>query len=186
MSNRSNMIYNKKHQYTTEYKGISSLYFKHLLNVIIRIGDLENAHQRVLDFGSGFGMLKQILMKRASATNVINYDIEPELSDFTDWRDSEFDVIVANEVFYTFEPEELDSLLIEFKNKNINCELIVGISKQSIINNLGKFILSVPDAHKSTKLNPKQELSILLNHMYPISHKSVWFLADVYRLKFRT
>ena len=131
-------------------------------------------------------MLKQMLTKRAIGANVINYDIEPDLSDLTDWRDSEFDVIVANEVFYTFEPDQLDSLLIQFRSKNQNCELIVGISKQSILNNIGKYILSAPDAHKSTKLNPKQEISILLNHMYPVAHKSVWFLADVYRLKFKT
>ena len=116
--------------------------------------------------------------------NVINYDIEPDLTEIEDWRDVDFNIVVANEVFYTFDQIALESLMAELKKKNKNLEIIVGISKQSIINNIGKIILGEGGAHNSTVLNPKEEIAILLQHMEIIDHKSVWYLADIYRLRF--
>ncbi len=175
-----------QHEFTTEYQGISGIYFMKLLETIISIGNLDKDGLNILDYGAGYGILKRILSKDGVKVNVVNYDIEPDLTDIDDWHDANFDTIVANEVFYTFDAIQLEHLLTEFRQKNIKAELIVGISKQSFLNNFGKVVFGQSDAHKSTKLKPKDELSILSKHMDIIDHKSVWFLADVYKLRFKS
>lgn len=173
-----------KYRLTTEYKGIPGIYFRKLLNTIIDVGELDRNNLTILDYGAGYGILKKIIKDKNKMVNVINYDIEPDFTDVEDWRGVDFDIVVANEVFYTFDQIALESLLVELKKKNNNLEVIVGISKQSIINNLGKIILSEWDAHNSTVLNSKEEIAILLKYMEIIDHKSVWHLADIYRLRF--
>jgi hypothetical protein len=84
------------------------------------------------------------------------------------------------------EASQLERLLTEFRQKNENAELIIGISKQSFVNNIGKVILGKWNAHILAKLKPKDELSVLSKYMEIISHKSVWYLADVYRFRFKT
>ena len=173
-----------EHTLTTEYKGIPGIYFRKLLFTIIDLGRLDRNNLTILDYGSGYGVLKSIIKNRNKTVNVINYDIEPDLTEIKDWRNVDFDVVVANEVFYTFDQVALEFLLVEFKKKNQNIEIIVGISKQSIINNIGKIIFRESEAHNLTLLNPKEEIAILLEHMEIIDHKSVWCLADIYRLRF--
>lgn len=174
-----------KYQLTTEYKGITQFYFSKLLNTIIRIGDLERDNLNILDYGSGYGVIKKILNKRNKLVNVINFDIQPELTDISDWHNVDFNVVVANEVFYTFDPQELEELLQDFRKYNSKVEFVVGISKQSFLNNVGKVLFGKPDAHNLTKILPKDEIRILSKYLYILEHKSVWFLADVYRLKFK-
>jgi hypothetical protein len=173
-----------EYRLTTEYKGIPGIYFRKLLNTIIDLGRLDRNNLTILDYGAGHGVLKNIIKDRNKMVNVINYDIEPDLTEIKDWRDVDFNIVVANEVFYTFDQIALESLMVELKKKNKNLEIIVGISKQSIINNIGKIILGEGGAHNSTVLNPKEEIAILLKHMEIIDHKSVWYLADIYRLRF--
>jgi hypothetical protein len=176
---------NNKHKMTTEYTGIPGIYFKKLLNTIIDIGGLERNDLNILDYGAGYGVLKNIINSRNKTVNVINYDIELDLTDIEDWRDVDFDVVVANEVFYTFDSSALEALLLEFKEKKKALEIIVGISKQSFFNNLGKAIFGKSDAHDSTVLSPRAEITVLLKYMKVIDHKSVWLLADVYKLRFK-
>ena len=153
-----------------------------ILREIVAIGNLANQKDlRILDFGCGFGELKKIL----GANRVVGYDIIPELSDVLDWRSVEFDVIVANEVFYCFNSDALNSLLLELKNHNPELMLIVGISKQGVLNNIGKYILFRPNAHSATKISPSQELEILLGHCTIVKHVSLFFLVDIFLLKFK-
>lgn len=170
---------------TTEYKGISGIYFKKLLRAIIQIGKLKRENLRVLDFGCGTGELKKIITKNHPKTKVINYDILENLSEIKNWQNESFDIVVANEVFHTFQKDKLESLLLEFKKNNPQLEFIVGISKQSLLNTIGKYLLMQTGSHKYTVLNPKDEINILCRHLSIIDHKSVWYLADVYRLKFK-
>jgi SAM-dependent methyltransferase len=170
---------------TTSYSGISGIYFKHLLKEIVKIGNFKDKNSNVLDFGCGVGLFKRLIKKINPDIKVINYDIKKEYSEVDNWQDENFDVLVANEVFYYLTSEELDKLLLEFKKKNPNLEIIVGSSKQSWVNTLGQILLFQINSHKNTILKPKEELNILTKHLDIIDHKSVWFLADVYRLKYK-
>ena len=102
---------------TTSYSGISGIYFKHLLNEIVKIGNFNGKNFKILDFGCGIGIFKKLIKKINPDIKVINYDVKKEYSDIENWQDESFDVVVANEVFYYLKPEELDKLLLEFKKK---------------------------------------------------------------------
>ena len=171
----------RRYKQTTEYGGISGFYFNRLLQSLIKVGGLENDKKGVLDFGAGLGVLKRML----PGSKIINYDVVRELSDVDDWKEVAFDVMVINEVLYLFEEKEILQLLVDVKRINPKAELVVGISRQSWLNNLGKIILGQADAHSGTKTGPKEELKILRSQMDVVQHKSVLMLADVYRLKFK-
>ena len=85
----------RKYKNVTEYGGIAGIYLHRLLTTIISIGGLKYRNLRVLDFGSGHGMLKKILRD----VEVIDFDIVKELSDVSDWMSVSFDIVVVNEVF---------------------------------------------------------------------------------------
>lgn len=166
----------------TIYSGLSKFYFRSLLKQIINVGNLRKPDITILDFGCGKGELKRILV----GANVIGYDIIPSLSDVVDWRSVDFDIFVSNEVFYSFSENELEELLLELKEKNVNLELVVGISRQGLLNNIGKYLLGRSDAHSAKKLDPKKELEILERHCRIICKKNVMNLANVYSLTFKT
>ena len=174
-----------QYKVTTNYGLISGIYFRKILKVIIQLGGLGTRNIIILDFGAGFGFLKSMLLKLNSFARIVNYDIKKDLTEIEDWRDVEFDVLVCNEVFYTFEKEELIHLLNELKSHNKNLEMLVGISKQGFLNNLGKILLGEFDAHSGTKLKPIEEINVLQEHMDVIAKRTIWGLADVYHLKFK-
>ena len=171
----------RKYKQTTAYDGIKSIYFHQILKKIISIGGLKYRNLRVLDFGSGYGELKKML----PGVEVINFDIVKELSDVNDWKSVSFDIVVVNEVFYLFDEFEIFQFLNDLYTINNNTELIVGISRQSWLNNFGKIILGQGDAHKGTKTPPLKEIKILKSMMDIIKHKSVYMLSDVYHLCFK-
>lgn len=165
----------------TIYSGLSQFYFRRLLKKIVKVGRLEQQSGIILDFGCGRGELKRML----GSGKVIGYDIIPELSDVPDWHTVNFDVLVANQVFYSFSEEQLSLLLRQLKQKNPLLELVVGISRQGLLNNVGKYILGQPDAHSAAKITAKKELSILKRQCDVIAHDSFMSLADVYFLRLK-
>ncbi len=165
----------------TRYAGLPQYYFRYLLGCVIRIGRLERSDICILDFGCGSGELKRMLAGR----KVISYDVIADLSEIEDWRDANFDVLVANQVFYTFSEEALDALLLELRCKNPTLELVVGTSQQGFLNNVGKYLLGRPNAHSSTKIGPQKEIEILERYCMVKRQKNVLNLANVYCLNFK-
>ena len=165
----------------TPYSGLSKFYFERLLKQIIKIGDLHKTESKILDFGCGIGELKRILGRE----NIIGYDVVPELSDVEDWRLVSFDILVANEVFYSFSEEDLDGLVAELKKVNPNLLLIVGISRQGWLNNIGKLLLGRSDAHSATKLSPRKEVEVLMRKCAIVKSKNVMNLANIYLMRFK-
>ena len=171
----------RKIKYVTGYSLIAGIYFRKILSTIVQVGELESSGLRVLDFGCGHGVLK----KMNPQIDITGYDIVRELTEVDAWNLLAFEVVVSNEVFYRFNEEQLEHLLREFKSHNKNMELVVGISRQSFINKVGSELLGHGDAHDETKLKPAEEKNVLLHLMEIIGQRTVWGLADVYRLKFK-
>ena len=171
----------RKRKNVTEYTGIGGIYFRKLLSTIISIGGLKYRNLKILDFGSGYGMLKKML----PGIEVTNFDIIKKLSDVDDWKTVTFDIVVVNEVFYLFDESEIFQFLNNLYTINSNTELIVGVSRQAWLNNFGKIILGQNDAHEGIKISPEKEIQILKSRMDIISHKSVYMLADIYHFRFR-
>jgi len=164
----------------TTYKGISKFYFNYLLFEIIKIASLDSRDIKVLDFGCGKNQLKKILGKK-----VVGFDVIEELSDVSDWRALNFEVMVANQVFYSFTKEELVSVLEELKARRKKIELVVGISRQGLLNKLGKNLLGKFHAHSATKMDPKTEIAVLLKYCELIEKRNILFLSNIYRLELK-
>lgn len=165
----------------TQYAGLARLYSHHLLKRIIEVGELKTSAAKILDFGCGTGELKRLL----GEGKVIGFDIIPALSDIPDWRTEEFDVLVANQVFYSFSEKDLEALLVELRGKNPSLRLVVGISRQGVLNNIGKYLLRRPDAHSRTRIGPKKEIEILKKFCIFVKRRGVFSLSDVYVLTFK-
>lgn len=161
------------------YSGLKGFYFYSILKCIIKIGGLRKRDVKILDFGCGVGKLKKLL-----GDKVVGYDIIPELSDVDDWRKVDFDVVVANEVFYLFSEEELRTFLNELYNCNPKVDLIVGISRQGVLNNFLKILAGQKNAHDGTKLMPYDELRILKDRMKVVKKRTVFFMCDIYLMRF--
>jgi SAM-dependent methyltransferase len=162
------------------YYGLKGIYFFRILRTIIRLGALDHRDVRILDFGCGTGRLSQLLPGK-----VIGYDIISELSDVPDWRLVQFDVVVVNEVSFLFSAEELTELLGQIMTINPEAEFLVGISRQSLLNNVLKYLAGRPDSHAGTKLRPKEELKVLTNYLDILDRASVFQMCDVYFMRYK-
>jgi 2-polyprenyl-3-methyl-5-hydroxy-6-metoxy-1,4-benzoquinol methylase len=162
------------------YSGLKGTYFNRIIRKIISIASLDKRKIRILDFGCGVGKLKKVL-----GNKVINYDVLEDLSEIKDWKKAKFDVIVANEVFYLFTHDELRKFISDLYKINPDAELIVGISRQEIINKILAFLAGQRDAHDNTKLKHDDEIRILRERMKILRIKSVFFMCDILMLKFK-
>ena len=160
------------------YSGLKGIYFKKILITIIRLGELDRPDIRILDFGCGTGRLSELLPGK-----VIGYDINPKLSEIGDWRKALFDVVVSNQVFEYFTASELSSFLTELRLINPDVELIVGTSRQRMLNAILAYLAGESDAHADAKLRPNEELELLKGHFEVQSRANVFQLCDIYRMR---
>jgi SAM-dependent methyltransferase len=168
----------------TKHKFISGIYFNLILRKIISL-ILKNKFKTILDFGCGFGYLKKkLLVYKKKNIKVINYDIIKELTEVKNFKNQKFECLVANQVFYLFKKKQLHELLNYLSKKNPTLFLIVTISRQSLLNNIGKFILNEKNAHMGTKLSPYEEIRILRKYTFILKKINILFLSDIYFLKF--
>ena len=165
---------------TTEYKGIAKIYFLKILSTIIKLGNLKNTQQTILDFGCGHGTLAKLVPK----SNIIGYDIIPEWSDISIWEQVPFDIFVSNQTFYLIEKNKLEEIFRKIKELNPSTKLIIGMSRKSTLNKIGMLILNYKNAHDGYKLEPHEEISLIKKYCKIIKKKSVFFLADVYLCEF--
>lgn len=162
------------------YVGLKRFYFYRILKKIIEIGNFKNREIKILDFGCGINKLKTLLPNK-----VVGYDIQPELTEIDDWKKAKFDVIVANAVFYLMTEKELKDFLGELYKHNPTLELIFVTSKRNIINKVLKSFASEQDAWADIKLQREDELKILMERMTMIKKINVYFMAEVYLMKFK-
>ena len=173
----------KRSSNITKHGIVSGIYFNSILNNIIKLINTKRKI-KVLDFGCGYGYLKKKLIKNSNI-KIINFDIIKKLSDISDGRKAKFDYLVSTHVFMYFKKKELENLLINLKKHNNKLKLIVTISKQGLLNNIGKFILNEKNAHTGTFLNPTNELNLLKKKMNVIQKINVFFPSDIYLLEFK-
>jgi len=173
----------KRFSNITKHGIFSGIYFNNILKNIICLIKVRNK-VKILDFGSGYGYLKKKLIKNPKF-KVINFDIIKELSDVSDWKRVKFDYLVSTHVFMYLKKKELEDLLLSLKKHNKKLKLIVTISKQGLLNNIGKFILNEKNAHKGTFLQPISEINLLKKKMKIIKKVDIFFLSDIYLLEFK-
>ena len=165
---------------TTEYKGITRIYFYRILSTLIKLGNLKNTNKTILDFGCGYGMLKKLLPN----SNVLGYDIVEKWSDVKNWEEVPFDIFVSNQTFCHLNENEVEKILKKIISLNPEAKIIVSMSRKSFINKLGMQIFNYKNAYSAYKIDPSQELLILKKYCKIIKRKSVFFLSDVYLCEF--
>lgn len=162
------------------YDGLAGIYFHRIQNKIIELGNLRNAN-KILDYGCYTGELKKKL-----GNKVINYDINPDLSEVDDWKSQDFDVVVSNQVFVYLLEEELTEFIFELKKKNKNVTLIVGLPRLNFMSNICKSLTGNSKAHEGISLDSNKVLEILTREMNIIKKLSVFAMCELYLMKFKT
>lgn len=131
-------------------------YFNRIIDTAIKMAEFQ-PQETILDFGCGNQYLKQKLPQH----KIIGYDIVPEMSDVTDYREVNPDVIFANSVFEHLSAEELDQTLKTFNQ----ARLITITPKENVLAKMiVKLIPSVSKSWDDHKLNHKQIYDILKKH----------------------
>ena len=169
----------KKEFKQTLYKGAGKIYFKSIIDEIIKIG-LLSKERKILDFGCGVKFLEKRLNKK-----ILNYDIYPEFSEIGDIFEHDFDVMVINHVLMYLSPKDIRGLFDKLLLHRKNCKFIIGISRVSLLNKLLAIFALEFNAHKNTKTSPILQKEIILEYCDLISHKSVFFMTDIFYLKFK-
>ena len=150
------------------------------MNVIIEIGKLkERKALKVLDFGCGLKKLKPFIK------NYTGYDIDSRFTEIKDWRDVEFDVVIANAVFMYMTENELKIFIKQLYKHNSNVELIFATTRQNIITKTFKFITGQLKGYADVKLSYRDQLYILTRHFRIINKITIFGLNDVYLMKFK-
>ena len=142
---------------------ITKFYFDLIYKNIITIGKFDE-NKKILDFGCGFGYLKIWNKKIGNISEIINYDVVKELSDVEDIFDVDFEKIVFCQSLYLLEENHIIDLLKKLKEKNSNLDIIVVISKQSLLNKLLSILLFHWKFYKSVKTSPLIEEKLLKKH----------------------
>ncbi|MCK5320691.1 hypothetical protein KAJ61_04870 [Candidatus Parcubacteria bacterium] len=130
--------------YTEDYyKGFSRIYFQKILNTIIKFGDLKNEKGLILDFGCGVGRLKKTLKKN----NIINYDIEPKLTEIDDYKELKPEKIILSGVLEHLYLDEIKKLLDEFILMNKNAELLIYLPTENLVSKIAMRLAGQKNAH---------------------------------------
>ncbi len=165
---------------TTNYSGISRIYFDKIITEIISLGKLNLTKKKILDFGCGEKRLEKMLNKK-----IYNYDINPVYNEVDNLDYINFDIIVMNHVLMYLSKNEIELLFNKFFSKNPNCEFLIGIGKQNYISLIAKSISFKFKAHEGTVSSYKEQLEVINNSTNIIkSKKNIFFMTDIFLCKF--
>ena len=167
---------------TTDYSKITQkYYFEYVAKRIIKIAKLQNTNKTILDFGCGQKIFSRLLKNY----EIINYDIKPEYTEFESYENLHFDIVIFNHVLMYLYPSEIEKLLDKIKKLNPNCEMVLGISRQNIINRIAMILSFNPLAHKGIRSTYKEQVEIFFKKTKLIEKKSnILAMTDIFYSRF--
>jgi len=164
------------------YKGIGSFYFKSVISNIIKIGNLNKTEKVILDFGCG----SKILSKELSGKKILNYDKNPQYTDYTDYKNLNFDIVILNHVLMYMEDKEIEETFKTIRKINEKCEFIIGIGKGGFLNKLAAVLSLNFTAHQGTLSSHAQQIKIIEKQMEILKvKKNIFFMTDIYYVRFK-
>ena len=163
------------------YKGIAGIYFRRVLQTIIRMGNLRKEAGLILDYGCGVGHLKHAL----PAKNVIGYDVLPELTEVKDYRKLKPSAIVCNAVLEHLTLEQLKKVIDDFKNMNKEALLITALPTENIVSRIGMVLTGYTEAHDDHKSTLEEVNGYLLQHCNRLGRKMIFTMMEVGTWKFK-
>jgi len=163
------------------YNGISGIYFSSVIANIIKIGNLDKTNKSILDFGCG----SKVLSKKLPGKKILNYDINKNYTEFDDYKKLNFDIVVFNHVLMYMSKMEIISTFDNIKKINRNCEIIVGMGKEGLVNKFAAIATFNFSAHKGTIVTYEQQKKILNEKTKILKvKKNVFFMTDIYYARF--
>ena len=81
--------------------------------------------------------------------------------------------------------KQIRELFLKIKSTKGDCEFIIGIGRMSLINKLASILSFNFKAHTGTKTFPDKQIKIILEYFEIKTKKSVFFMTDIYYLKFK-
>lgn len=163
------------------YNGIPGIYFTNIISNIIKIGNLDKTKKVILDFGCGSKMLS----KKLPGKKILNYDINPNYTEYDDYKKLYFDIVVLNHVLMYMKEKEITSTFENIKKINKNCEFIIGIGKEGLVNRLAALASLNFTAYKGTLTTYKGQIEILKNQTKILQiKKNIFFMTDIYYTRF--
>ena len=155
---------------TYENKNIlTRTYFRKKIDSVIKIAKLKK-EDIILDFGCGAGWLE----KRLKDYNIIGYDINPEKTFIKDYRTLKPTKIFCLDVFEHIPPEEINSIIENFKKMSNNLSLIVSVPTGNLISRkVRKFVgkTEVPKEH----ITSYEEILKILKENFKMKKKINFF-----------
>lgn len=149
------------------YKGFSKIYFDKILETLIIFGNLRNEKGVILDYGCGVGHLK----KKLPGSNVVGYDILPELSDIADYKTLSPQKIVLSGVLEHLQLEEIENLLKNFTKMNPRAILLVFLPTENPVSRIAMHLAGQSNAHDDHISKYKDINSLIEKYYYPEKRK---------------
>ncbi|MBI2139355.1 methyltransferase domain-containing protein [Candidatus Woesearchaeota archaeon] len=163
------------------YTGIAGIYFRRVLNTIIRLGNLKSEEGLILDFGCGVGHLKRMLPGR----NVVGYDLLPENTEIEDYRGLKPSVIVANGVFEHLTLPQLKEIIADFKKMNPGAILLTGLPTENWVSSVGMMLTGYTTAHDDHKMTLEEANAYLFTQCERAARKKVFTMMEVSKWRFK-
>ena len=148
---------------------LTRTYFRKKIDSAIKIAKLKK-EDIILDFGCGAGWLE----KRLKNYDIIGYDINPEKTFIKDYRTLKPTKIFCLDVFEHIPPEEINSIIENFKKMSNNLSLIVSVPTGNLISRkVRKFVgkTEVPKEH----ITSYEEILKILKENFKIKKKINFF-----------
>lgn len=149
------------------YKGFSKIYFDKILETLIFFGGLRDEKGVILDYGCGVGHLK----KKLQNSNVIGYDILPELSDIADYKTLFPQKIVLSGVLEYLSLKEIENLLKNFLKMNPRAILLVFLPTENPISRVAMRLADQNNAHDDHISKYKDINALIEKYYYPEKRK---------------
>ena len=90
-----------------------NFYFNNVVEKIIRIGNLRKTKKIILDFGCG----NKIFSKKLPHNKILNYDINPNITEINNYESYKFDIIILNHVLMHMKKKQIKNLFLFLKKK---------------------------------------------------------------------
>jgi len=153
------------------YRGFAKIYFKKVLKIIIEFGGLHVEKGLILDYGCGVGHLKKMLPH----SNIIGYDIIPELSDTDDYKNLYPVKIVLSGVLEHLYIEEIEKLLLDFIQMNPSAELLVFLPTENFVSKIAMHLARQGNAHDD-HVSKYKKINAVIERYYYIKKRRYIFL----------
>lgn len=156
-------------------------YFLAIAKSIIKIGNLKKTNDIILDFGYGNKIFSKLLKNK----KIINYDINPLITEVKNFQDYNFDIVILNHVLMYMTPLEISNLLKTIRNINSKCKFLIGIGKQNLFSKILKIFALNFKAHSKTKSSYEEQLEVI-REILNIKYKTnIFNMTNVFLAEFK-